>query len=73
MIAQSMDIPLLAEGVEHTEQFEFLRNAGCTEVQGFLFSASVSVDEARSRFGLMQSTLDLFDADRDLPDRAVGN
>ena len=34
-----------AEGVETTDQLDVLRKEGCTEVQGFLFSAPVPGDE----------------------------
>jgi diguanylate cyclase (GGDEF)-like protein len=37
ILAQSLDIPVLAEGVEREEHIEFLRREGCLQVQGFLF------------------------------------
>ncbi|MGO4837085.1 EAL domain-containing protein, partial [Rhizobiaceae sp. 2RAB30] len=37
LLAESLQIPVLAEGVEHKEHFDFLRAEGCAEVQGFLF------------------------------------
>jgi len=37
ILAQSLDIPVLAEGVENEEHMDFLRNEGCLQVQGFLF------------------------------------
>ncbi|PZM13791.1 putative bifunctional diguanylate cyclase/phosphodiesterase [Rhizobium tubonense] len=37
ILAASLDIPVLAEGVEREEHMEFLRNEGCLQVQGFLF------------------------------------
>ena len=38
-LGQSLGIATTAEGVETTEQLMRLREEGCTEVQGFLFSA----------------------------------
>jgi EAL domain-containing protein (putative c-di-GMP-specific phosphodiesterase class I) len=37
ILASSLDIPVLAEGVESEENFEFLWQEGCSQVQGFLF------------------------------------
>jgi diguanylate cyclase (GGDEF)-like protein/PAS domain S-box-containing protein len=36
-LGEGLGIPVLAEGVETSEQFFFVRNSGCREVQGFLF------------------------------------
>jgi diguanylate cyclase (GGDEF)-like protein/PAS domain S-box-containing protein len=44
-MAHGSDIRVTAEGVETREQLEFLREHGCDEVQGFLFSGPV--DAAR--------------------------
>jgi EAL domain-containing protein (putative c-di-GMP-specific phosphodiesterase class I) len=41
ILAQSLDIPVLAEGVEREEHIEFLRREGCLQVQGFLFGKPV--------------------------------
>ncbi|MDQ8029505.1 MAG: EAL domain-containing protein [Brevundimonas sp.] len=35
-LGESLDIPILAEGVETQEQLVFLREQGCDEVQGYL-------------------------------------
>ncbi|MCV9961301.1 EAL domain-containing protein [Pararhizobium sp. BT-229] len=37
ILAQSLDIPVLAEGVENEEHMDFLRKEGCLQVQGYLF------------------------------------
>ncbi len=45
LLASSLDIPVLAEGVESQEHFDFLRIEGCTEAQGFLFGRPVPPSE----------------------------
>lgn len=37
ILASSLDIPVLAEGVETDEHIAFLRDEGCRQVQGYLF------------------------------------
>ncbi|CAN7542366.1 EAL domain-containing protein [Rhizobium sp. LjRoot30] len=37
ILAASLDIPVLAEGVETEQHIEFLREEGCLQVQGYLF------------------------------------
>lgn len=40
-IANSMQLKVTAEGVETAEQMAFLRELGCEELQGYLYSAAV--------------------------------
>jgi diguanylate cyclase (GGDEF)-like protein len=44
-MARKMGIRTVAEGVETEEQFAFVKEAGCDEMQGFLFSRPVPADE----------------------------
>ena len=44
-LAHSMGMTVLAEGVEQTLQFEVLRRLGCDEVQGYLFSPPLSLED----------------------------
>ena len=46
-IGTSLGIRITAEGVETAEQFERLKNEGCNEVQGFLFSPARPAEEVR--------------------------
>jgi diguanylate cyclase (GGDEF)-like protein/PAS domain S-box-containing protein len=53
-LGRSLNITTTAEGVETMDQLDWLRAEGCTEVQGFLFSAAKPASEIAallSRFG----------------------
>jgi len=43
-LGRSLQLDTTGEGVETAEQFELLRAAGCTQVQGFLFDRPVPID-----------------------------
>jgi EAL domain-containing protein (putative c-di-GMP-specific phosphodiesterase class I) len=44
-LGSSLGIPTLAEGVETKNQLEWLRQTGCIEMQGYLFSRPVPASE----------------------------
>jgi EAL domain-containing protein (putative c-di-GMP-specific phosphodiesterase class I) len=44
-MARSLNKVVIAEGVETREQAAFLRDAGCSQLQGFLFGASMPAAE----------------------------
>lgn len=44
-MAHSLKFKVIAEGVETKEQWEFLKNHGCDEVQGFYFSKPMPPDD----------------------------
>jgi diguanylate cyclase (GGDEF)-like protein/PAS domain S-box-containing protein len=44
-LANGLGLRVIAEGVETREQLDFLRDAGCRELQGFYFSYPVRVEE----------------------------
>ena len=44
-LAHTLDLNVIAEGVEIKEQLQMLKNLNCDNVQGFLFSKPVSKDE----------------------------
>jgi diguanylate cyclase (GGDEF)-like protein/PAS domain S-box-containing protein len=53
-LGRSLNITTTAEGVETLDQLDWLRNEGCNEVQGFLFSAAKPAGEVAallSKFG----------------------
>ena len=45
-IAKSLNLDLIAEGVESEEQLDFLKSEGCKLIQGFYFSKPLSADKA---------------------------
>ncbi len=44
-LAQALDLKVVAEGVETVAQKQFLQAAGCTQLQGYLFSKPLPVAE----------------------------
>jgi EAL domain-containing protein (putative c-di-GMP-specific phosphodiesterase class I) len=48
-MAQQLRQEIVAEGVETLEQMRFLRDLGCDQLQGFLFSPAISAED----FGVM--------------------
>jgi len=44
-MAQSLNLEVIAEGVETEDQFSFLRDHGCGAVQGFMFSPALPGEE----------------------------
>ncbi|MEK9283351.1 MULTISPECIES: EAL domain-containing protein [unclassified Bradyrhizobium] len=50
-IASASNMTTVAEGVETEAQREILRMLGCTEMQGYLFSAPKAATEVRKLFG----------------------
>jgi EAL domain-containing protein (putative c-di-GMP-specific phosphodiesterase class I) len=50
-LGRSLNISTTAEGVETVDQLDWLRAEGCTEVQGFLFSAARPASEISALLG----------------------
>jgi len=44
LLGRSLNIPVLAEGVETTRHLDFLRGEGCDSVQGYLFGRPMPVE-----------------------------
>ncbi len=47
-LGTSLDLKVVAEGIETTEQLAFLKNEGCRYAQGFLFHKPLSVQDVDS-------------------------
>jgi EAL domain-containing protein (putative c-di-GMP-specific phosphodiesterase class I) len=46
--AHSLNLKVIAEGVETEEQLKFLRNEGCNHYQGYFFGKPVPINEFES-------------------------
>lgn len=44
-VAHALQLKVIAEGVENTEQLSFLKQHACDEMQGYLYAAPVPADE----------------------------
>ncbi len=47
-LAQTLDLDVIAEGVERHDQVAILRSLGCNQVQGYLFSQPLAPEAARA-------------------------
>ena len=72
VMAKSLRLGILAEGVETREQARFLRTIGCHDMQGFLFGEPVPVERFGSQLGKMD-VLKLAGFDRALDITGSGN
>jgi diguanylate cyclase (GGDEF)-like protein/PAS domain S-box-containing protein len=57
-LGKKLGIRTTAEGVETAEQLECVRNEGCTEVQGYLFSAARPAGEIPALIAMIQGSND---------------
>lgn len=65
-MAQWLDMPIIAEGVETKEQSNFLRSIGCDYIQGYLYSKPLPEDEfyrmiRDGKLGKFHSDMELID------------
>lgn len=56
-LAQSLGLNITAEGVETKAQFEYLKNQGCHEVQGYYFAKPLSSDRVKEFLVTYNSSL----------------
>ncbi|MCF6184865.1 MAG: EAL domain-containing protein [Bacteroidales bacterium] len=56
-MGKSLRMKVVAEGVEEYEQFVFLRDLKCDELQGYLFSPPVPADEFEQMQDLQRTHL----------------
>ena len=44
-MAESLEMPVIAEGVEEEQQVEMLKSLGCDYIQGYYFSRPIPMEE----------------------------
>jgi diguanylate cyclase (GGDEF)-like protein/PAS domain S-box-containing protein len=62
-LAHSLNIKVIAEGVESNQQLAYLREQGCDGVQGYLINKPLSANEFMERVWLIQNEIFLISAD----------
>ena len=67
-LAKSLNLKVIAEGVENEGQMSFLRAHQCDEIQGYYFSKPLAVDEVADR---LRGTMGKRDHAHDGPSRAA--
>jgi EAL domain-containing protein (putative c-di-GMP-specific phosphodiesterase class I) len=58
-IGHSLQLKVVAEGVETAEQVQLLRESGCDQIQGFYFSRPVPADQFAGMLRARQSIRDI--------------
>jgi EAL domain-containing protein (putative c-di-GMP-specific phosphodiesterase class I) len=58
-MARNLGLSTVAEGVETARQLEFLRHAGCNEIQGYLFGKPQPANEFLDNWRLLTSAEEL--------------
>jgi EAL domain-containing protein (putative c-di-GMP-specific phosphodiesterase class I) len=48
-MAKSLNLKVIAEGVENEAQFSFLRTQRCDQIQGYYFSKPLAVDDVAAK------------------------
>ena len=72
-LGRNLGMSVLAEGVDTEEQLSFLRDLGCDEYQGFLFSRPLDLEATYERLGVPLSICDDYVVNEVLvPDRLPG-
>jgi len=73
-MAKSLNLKVIAEGVEDEAQMSFLRARQCDEIQGYYFSKPLPADECakkvRSTFGAQSTNRGVSSIDAQLADAA---
>jgi diguanylate cyclase (GGDEF)-like protein/PAS domain S-box-containing protein len=71
-LGKSLEIPVLAEGVETAQQLEFLNAEDCGEVQGFYFGRPASADQIRTTLASGYAEAVLFAENLLIPEETTG-